>query len=124
MYRQLATLYISSLHFTARAMIISPPEDLAVAIGENATFTCVASGNRPPDVQWFQRSNNSLTSIDSEFETTINDTVSSTLLINNVMENDFGSYFCMASNELSIARANFTLLQAGTEVIVIILLPL
>ena len=100
-------------HFTARAVIISPPEDLAVAIGENATFTCVASGNRPPDVQWFQRSNNSLTSIDSESETTINDTVSSTLLIDNVMENDFGSYFCVASNEFSIVEANFTLIQLG-----------
>ena len=94
-------------------MIISPPEDLVVAIGENATFTCVASGNRPPDVQWFQMSNDSLMFIESEYETTINDTVSSTLLINNVMENDFGSYFCMASNEFSIARANFTLFQAG-----------
>ena len=94
-------------------MIISPPEDLVVAIGENATFTCVASGNRPPDVQWFQMSNDSLTFIESESESIINDTVSSMLLINNVMENDFGSYFCMASNEFSIARANFTLFQAG-----------
>ena len=92
-------------------MIISPPEDLVVAIGENATFTCVASGNSPPDVEWFQMSSDD--SIRSEPETTINDTVSSMLLINNVMENDFGSYFCMASNEFSIARANFTLFQAG-----------
>ena len=94
-------------------MIVSPPGDLAVATGDNATFTCVASGNRPLDVQWFQISNNSLTFIESEFETTINDTVSSTLLINFVMENDFGNYFCMASNEFSTARVNFTLLQAG-----------
>ena len=110
----IASFVISPVHFIAKATIISPPEDLAVAIGENATFTCVASGNRPPDVQWFQMSNNSLTLLDSESETTINDTVSSTLLINNVIEDDFGSYFCMASNEFSIARANFTLLQAGT----------
>ena len=95
-------------------MIVSPPEDLAVTTGDNATFTCVASGNRAPDVQWFQISNNSLTFIESEFETKNNDTVSSTLLINFVMENNFGSYFCMARNEFSTARANFTLLQAGT----------
>ena len=94
-------------------MIVSPPEDLAVAIGENATFICVASGSRPPNVQWFQMSNDSLIFIDSESETTINDTVTSMLLINNVMENDFGEYFCIASNEFSISRANFSLLQLG-----------
>ena len=106
---------LSPLYFTARATIITPPEDLVVAVGENATFTCVASGNSPPDIQWFQTNNNNsdVIFIDSESETSLNITVSSTLLISNVMENDFGSYFCMASNEFSTARANFTLFQAG-----------
>ena len=104
---------LSPVHFTARATIITPPEDLVVAVGENATFTCVASGNSPPDIQWFQTNNSGLIFLDSESETSLNITVSSTLLISNVMENDFGSYFCMARNEFSTARANFTLFQAG-----------
>ena len=105
---------INSLSFTARAIIIAAPEDLAVALGENATFTCVASGHRTPDVSWFQINNNSLVIIDSESETVSdNGTITSTLLIRNAMANDFGNYFCMASNEFSIARANFTLSQAG-----------
>ena len=104
---------LSPLHFTARTTIITPPEDLVVAVGENATFTCVASGNSPPNIQWFQTNNSGLILINSESETSADDIVSSTLLISNVMKNDFGSYFCMASNEFSTARANFTLFQAG-----------
>ena len=109
------TYYIHNiLSFTARATIIGAPEDLAVALGENATFTCVASGRRTPDVSWFQINNNGLTLIDSESEIVLeNGTISSTLLIRNVVAIDFGNYFCMASNEFSIARANFTLSQAG-----------
>ena len=106
--------YVYSLFFTARAIIVTAPEDLAVAPGENVTFTCVASGQRTPDVSWFQINNNSLILIDSESETVSdNGIITSTLLIRNVMATDFGNYFCMASNEFSIARANFTLSQAG-----------
>jgi len=108
-------LSILSLHFIARAIIITPPQDLAVDLGENATFICTATGQRIPDIAWFQTNDGSLISIDSESETSVNDTISSTLFIENVMESDFGNYFCMASNEFSIARANFTLFQAGNN---------
>ena len=103
-----------SYSFIARATIITAPEDLAVGLGENATFTCVASGHRTPDVMWFQIISNGLVMIDSDSEMVFdNGTIISTLLIHDVVENDFGNYSCMASNEFSIARANFTLSQAG-----------
>ena len=108
------TVYKYSLSCIARAMIVTAPEDLAVALGENATFICVASGHRMPDVSWFQMDNDSVVLIDNESETVSdNGTITSTLLIHNVMATDFGNYFCMASNEFSIVRANFTLSQAG-----------
>ena len=105
--------YITFSTFSAKAVIITPPKDVAVVLGENVTFTCVATGHRTPDIAWFLRINNGLVSIDSDSETLVNDTINATLVILNVMENDFGDYFCMASNEFSIARANFTLFQAG-----------
>ena len=99
---------------TAQATIITAPDDLAVDLGENATFTCVASGHRTPDVMWFQIINNGLVMIDSDSEMAFgNGTIISTLLIRDVVENDFGNYSCMASNEFSITKANFTLSQAG-----------
>ena len=87
--------------------------DLAVAPGENATFTCVATGHTTPDILWFQRNNSGLIVIESDSDVLVNDTINSTLLIRDATESDFGNYFCMASNEFSIARANFTLSQAG-----------
>ena len=94
--------------------IVIAPEDLAVGLGENATFTCGVSGYRTSDVMWFQISNNSLVMIDSNSEVVLgNGTIISTLLIPDVVENDFGNYSCMASNQFSVAMANFTLSQAG-----------
>ena len=100
------------MFFTA---IVTAPEDLAVGLGENATFTCGVIGHRSPAVMWFQINNNSLVMIDSFSEMVFgNGTITSTLLIPDVVENNFGNYSCIASNEFSVAIANFTLSQAGT----------
>ena len=102
-----------SLCFIARVTIITAPEDLAVAVGQDVTFICVANGHRPPTIEWFQTNNNSVMFRDSESETLMNGTVISTLFISDVMDNDFGNYSCVASNEFSSERANFTLSLAG-----------
>jgi len=52
--------------------------------------------------------------VDSDSEMVLgNGTIISTLLIPDVVENDFGNYSCIVSNQFSIAMANFTLSQAG-----------
>jgi len=85
-----------------------------VDLGENATFTCGIIGHRSPDIMWLQTSNNSAVVIDSDSEMVFgNGTIISTLLIPDVVENDFGNYSCVASNEFSSAVANFTLSPAG-----------
>ena len=31
------------------------PEDIAVKLGEDAAFRCLAVGTPPPDIEWFYR---------------------------------------------------------------------
>ena len=108
----LCYIHISST-FIAQATIVNAPTNLAVGLRENATFTCIASGHPAPDILWFQTSNFDVNPIETESQISINDTITSTLLIHNVTESDFVNYSCMASNEFSTDRTNFTLSQAG-----------
>ena len=96
-------------------MIITPPEDQAIALGENVTFTCIASGTNPPSIVWTQIvDGNATVRIDIQM-LEVGNTVNSTLTISDVLEEDFGSYQCIASDRLIIDIANFTVYQAGKQ---------
>ena len=94
-------------------MIITPPEDQAVALGENVTFTCIASGTTPPRIVWAQIVDGNTIPISNDVEMLeMDNTVNSTLTISDVKEDDYGDYQCIAG-EISVDMANFTLYQAG-----------
>jgi len=90
-------------------MIITPPENKAVTLGEIATFTCIAI----PNIIWTQivDGNTLLISRDIDMIETGN-TVNSTLTIR---EDNFGSYQCIAGNNVSSDVANFMLYKAGKQ---------
>ena len=89
-------------------MITTPPVDMGVRVGENATFTCTASGEPVPTITWFF-GDQPLSSDDkytiTESSTTVEmSTVDvgvrvSTLVVMEVMEEDGGMYTCQAAND-------------------------
>ena len=96
----------------AQAMIITPPEDKAIALGENATFMCIAS----PNIEWAQIVNGTTIFISSGVDMMeTGNTVNSTLTISDVEEKDFSSYQCMTGDKISFDVANFTLYEAGKQ---------
>jgi len=95
-------------------MIITPPEDQAVALGENVTFTCIASGTNIPSIVWAQIVDGSTIPISNGVETLdTGNTVNSTLTISDANEDDFGDYQCIASDSFSVDVINFTMYEAG-----------
>ena len=94
----------------AQAMIITPPEDQATTLGENATFTCIAS----PNIMWAQIVEGITIPIINDVEMLkMGNTVNSTLTISDVKEDDFGNYQCKAGDSFSADVANFTMYEAG-----------
>jgi len=92
-------------------MIITAPEDQAVALGENVAFSCIASGTNPPSIVWAQIvDGNAIPVINGVEMLYAGNIVNSTLTISDVEMGDFGDYECMA-DEIDIA--NFTLYQIG-----------
>ena len=94
-------------------MIITPPEDQAVALGENVTFTCIASGTTPPSIVWAQIVDGNTIPISNDVEMLeMDNTVNSTLTISDVKQDYFGTYQCIAGE---IDVASFTLYEAGKQ---------
>jgi len=97
-------------------MTVTPPEDQAVALGEDVTFTCIASGTKPPSIVWAQIVDGNPIPISNDVEMLeMGNTVNSTLTISDVKEDDFGDYQCIANDSFSVDVANFTVYQAGKE---------
>jgi len=106
---------VSTCSHVVQTLIITPPEDQAIALGENFTFTCIASGTNPPSILWTQIvDGNATVPIDIQI-LEMGNTVNSTLTISDVLEEDFGSYQCIASDRLIIDIVNFTVYQAGKQ---------
>jgi hypothetical protein len=76
------------------AHIITQPVNLAVAPGEEATFTAVAQGLSPIQFQWFYNSTNLLANA-----------TNATLTLSNVQTTQAGSYSVVASNALGFDRS-------------------
>jgi len=95
-------------------MILTPPEDQAVALGEDVTFTCIAFGTKPPSIVWAQIVDGNTIPISNDVEMLeMENTVNSTLTISDVKEDDFGDYQCIAGDNFFVDVANFTMFQAG-----------
>ena len=100
-----------------QTMIINPPEDQAVLLGENITFTCIASGINPPSIVWGQIFDGNTIPISDGIKMSVTgNTVNSTLTISDVLEDDFGDYQCMAGDRFSVDVVNFTVHEAGKHI--------
>jgi len=100
-------------------MITTPPQNLSAESSKGVTFTCVATGNRAPNITWMRQDGVELSG-NSILEDNI--TTTSILTLSNVMSDDFTNYSCIAENtaadniiEKIVADdfANFTLYEAG-----------
>ncbi len=84
--------------------VIGPPLITSVTAGDNVTIQCIANGFPLPDIVWFKNINTQLYStpymvITHETNQTIN-TVTSSLSLLQVTEEDTGLYVCIANNTL------------------------
>ncbi|XP_032526637.1 peroxidasin [Danaus plexippus] len=80
--------------------IMSDPEDVVVNFGDEAIFTCMASGEPAPEIVWF-RDSAALPDDTSRYEIMDN----GTLMVHHADENDIGVFECSAKNPAGEARS-------------------
>ena len=99
--------------------ITDRPQDQAAGISETVSFTCVATGNRAPNITWIRQQDGVM--FTGTFNSSGNTNVS-VLEISNVTSVDIADYSCVAENTVSdniienmVAQdiADFTLYEAG-----------
>ena len=101
---------------------VSPPR---LVPGTAVSFSCSASSIPIPEIRWFRNaSNGSVSFIDDIINTAnISDTaVNSTLTINITREDQFGDYFCVASNGLFNDTSTVAVVIRGGKLIMIIII--
>lgn len=79
---------------------MSDPEDVVVNFGDEAIFTCMASGEPAPEIVWF-RDSAALPDDTSRYEIMDN----GTLMVHHADENDIGVFECSAKNPAGEARS-------------------
>ena len=84
---------VSPPMFTDETLSAKPYRKMSV--GQNLKLSCKATGKPQPEVSWFRK---------AEFLQT-----SPTLLITNLIEEDTGTYTCVAKNLIGSSSRNFTL---------------
>lgn len=77
--------------------ITTPPADQTVSVGDNVTFTVVATGSEPLSYQW------------KHGEELLPSAMQSTLSLSNVQESDAGTYTVEVRNAAGLASASATL---------------
>ncbi|KAG6457151.1 hypothetical protein O3G_MSEX010145 [Manduca sexta] len=80
--------------------IKTDPQDVQVSFGNDATFTCVASGEPEPDIIWL-RDSTAVPLDGSRYELLDN----GTLMVHEPDENDVGVFECMAVNPAGAAHS-------------------
>jgi len=70
--------------------------DMARTIGDNATFTCTATGIPLPTITWSSDSRNSIEATGDIIMDA--DTIVSMLTLSNLQDSDFENYTCTATN--------------------------
>ena len=117
----LFTCLLKLLFVIVKVRITTAPRNLSIAVSENVTFTCVATGNRAPNIRWIRHDGMELSGNISNQPLNAT-TTNSTLIITSVTSNDFANYYCLAENTVAdniieniIANdtASFTLYEAG-----------
>lgn len=86
---------------TGHPEIATGPEDVVVNFGEDAMFTCAATGEPAPDVVWLRDSALLAVGKESHYEVMSN----GTLMIHKADEKDIGIFECMAKNPAGNARS-------------------
>ncbi|XP_045784672.1 peroxidasin-like isoform X1 [Maniola jurtina] len=95
----LATMKEKDFH-CRRPEIESDPEDVIVNFGEDAMFTCSATGEPEPEIVWF-RDSTALPDDKSRYEVMGN----GTLMVHKADENDVGVFECSAKNPAGEVRS-------------------
>ena len=121
------TLSLSPSHlFTAGPVTIeqNPVSPPVLILRNNVSFSCSASSIPIPVISWFRNASNGSVSVtDDIIATNISDTaVNSTLTINITREDQFGDYFCVASNGLFNATSTVAVVIRGGKLIIIIII--
>ena len=107
-YFRSVELYVITFNL-AIPIIITPPMDSTVLLGDDVTFTCMAIGIPVPIITW---SNDSNDSIPATSNTVSGESTASTLTLKNLMLSDFNqSYTCIASNEHGTTSRSAVLIQ-------------
>ena len=89
------------------AFFLSEPEHVAADVGDTVTLRCDVSGNPAPTVQWTRSGSSTVQGLGV------------TLTINDVTDEDFGTYECRATSQMfgSVSR-RVHLLKNGPPVVV------
>ena len=89
-------------------VIVSEPDDVAVAIGQNATFSVTATGTAPLRYWWYFNTN-----------TLVQSGASATLTITNAQLSDAGMYSVTVSNPVGVVSSRFaTLVVTGAPPVI------
>ncbi|KAM3968773.1 LOW QUALITY PROTEIN: peroxidasin [Aphomia sociella] len=80
--------------------IESGPEDVTVYFGEDAMFSCVASGDPTPEIVWY-RDSTTLPQEVNRYEVMEN----GTLMVHDAEESDYGYFECLAKNTAGEVRS-------------------
>lgn len=99
-------LYSFSLHFNSAFLVYLPQSPIHTGIGRYVELMCRVHGRPPPRVTWL-KSGRPLTS--SHFVSSHDGQHRYTLSINQVKEDDFGEYTCMAESELGSTNSSIRL---------------
>ncbi|XP_019645245.1 PREDICTED: fibropellin-3-like [Branchiostoma belcheri] len=101
------------LHCDAPTQITEPPQDSVKNAGQDATFSCTATGHPRPSITWYHRaiiSNGDGVTITEDTGGTNQHTYTeSTLIITNLDRTDHGTYRCQASNRGGTQEVTVTL---------------
>ena len=89
------------MSLTVGVLIITHPRDELVSVSDNVTFTCEASGSLPINYSWLY--NGSYIMDDPGH---IEGANTDTLMIINVLVNDWGMYSCEATNIVDNVTSN------------------
>ena len=92
---------IMFISLTVGVLITTHPQDELVNVGDNATFTCEASGSPPINYRWLYNGNDIM-----DDPRHLEGANTDTLMIINVLVTDWGMYSCEVTNIVNNATSN------------------
>ena len=118
---------------------MSPPEGLVLTVDQfqPVTFTCAAAGTPLPEISWIRQINGQDFTLEAGNSITIDDPVvtvefllsdgrgvvmgvNRSLTLMPVLDEDSGSYFCIANSTTGEVRRGFDLVVQGESAIVLL----